>query len=101
MRQEGARFRRQPATIRRRMEGRIKLQGVSKMSPLRVREPPRLQAGSDAVELGPALMKHALVFAALMSALADPAVAADLAPVTKAPVAAAVYNWNGLYIGVH
>jgi outer membrane immunogenic protein len=46
-------------------------------------------------------MRHALPFAAVLTALAGSALAADMAPLNKAPVAAPVYDWNGFYIGAH
>jgi outer membrane immunogenic protein len=46
-------------------------------------------------------MRHALPVAALMTALIGPAIAADMAPVYKAPVPAPAYDWNGFYVGVH
>jgi len=48
------------------------------------------------------MTRRALPIAALMTALAGPALAADLAPIYKAPVAAApAYDWNGFYVGAH
>jgi outer membrane immunogenic protein len=50
-------------------------------------------------------MKRLLLAAAGLVALAAPAAAADMRPVTRAPVAPApvvqVYNWTGFYIGGH
>jgi outer membrane immunogenic protein len=46
-------------------------------------------------------MRHGLLLAAVMTALAGPALAADMVPVNKAPVAAPVYNWTGFYVGAH
>ena len=50
-------------------------------------------------------MKRLLLAAVSVVAMAAPAVAADMRPVTKAPAAPApvvqVYNWTGFYIGGH
>lgn len=50
-------------------------------------------------------MRRLLLAAVSVAALAAPAAAADIRPVTKAPVAPApieqVYNWTGFYIGGH
>jgi outer membrane immunogenic protein len=48
-------------------------------------------------------MKKFLLGAAALFALAAPAAAADLAPYTKAPppVAVAMYDWSGFYIGAN
>src|SRR4029453_11387684 len=50
-------------------------------------------------------MKRLLLGAAGLLALAGPAAAADMRPVTKAPPAPTpvvqVYNWTGFYIGGH
>lgn len=50
-------------------------------------------------------MKHLLVAAVSVLALAAPAAAADMRPITKAPIAPApveqVYNWTGFYVGGH
>src|ERR1051326_3800209 len=46
-------------------------------------------------------MRQALSFAVLITVLAGPALAADMAPLVKAPVAAPVYDWNGFYVGAH
>jgi outer membrane immunogenic protein len=47
-------------------------------------------------------MRRSLMGAALLSVLTAPAMAADMAPIYKGPVAAApAYDWNGFYVGVH
>jgi outer membrane immunogenic protein len=55
--------------------------------------------------MGGLSMKRLLLAAASVLALAAPAAAADMRPITKAPVVPApieqVYNWTGFYIGGH
>jgi outer membrane immunogenic protein len=46
-------------------------------------------------------MKKLLLMTAAFSMLALPAMAADMAPVYKAPVPAPAYTWTGLYAGVN
>jgi outer membrane immunogenic protein len=46
-------------------------------------------------------MRHVFPVTVLLTTLAGPATAADMAPLYKAPVAASIYNWNGFYVGAH
>jgi outer membrane immunogenic protein len=50
---------------------------------------------------GDARMKKLLLTTAAFGTLALPAMAADMAPVYKAPVPAPAYTWTGLYVGAN
>jgi high affinity Mn2+ porin len=55
--------------------------------------------GPDSLRPKPAVKRTLTGFALALLVLARPAEAADMA--MKAPVAAALFNWTGLYIGAH